>query len=104
MCSKCKAGCDTGHEGSDYDEGFRMHCMRGTLQYILILLATHMAGTVTPTLQVRKLRLKGMVSYLPCKNHFFFPCRIREEDDLHTIRKVKRLLWRALKASALKDV
>ena len=46
--------------------------VRGILHDVLILPTTHKVETVTPTVQVKKLRPKGMVSYLPCKSRFFF--------------------------------
>lgn len=57
--------------------------MRGGLQDILILPTTHEVATIrTPTLQVKKLRLKGVVR---CKSSVLLP---REpEDEIHTIQK-----------------
>lgn len=48
--------------------------MQGTSLYFLIHPTTYEVATIiTPTLQVKKLRLKGMVSYPQCKCQALLP-------------------------------
>lgn len=69
----------------------------------IILPTTHeVATSITPTLQMKKLRLKGLVSDPQCKSQLF--CHgSPDEDEIHTIRKARRLCGERC-GRALKDV